>query len=268
MKPEPVTQEVAAAPDKPASAKSRNNIKGNSSADVSVSGNSIGNSAGSTGNDKDFGVSADPPAAHSAMPAGQNDPVSLATGAVNAVPAPAGTLDKDSTSVSPVKAGGASITGAAAMPDADDAVPPLNESRVVNVAQMGGDQGHSQVRIAMQSDQLGQVELHATVRGQQVGAAITVEKKEAHAAMAAEMPSLQQALEDRQLRVGEVVLMQGAMHSTTGDAGNAAAEQQRRGQAGTTYQQLENETMYEAGGGTSFESSGIFDDSGRLSVRA
>jgi hypothetical protein len=82
------------------------------------------------------------------------------------------------------------------------------------------------------------------------------------------MPSLQQALEARQLRVGEVVLMQGAMHSTAGDAGNTAAEQQRRGQAGTTYQQAGNETTYEAGAGTNLEGSGIFDDFGGLSVRA
>jgi len=65
-----------------------------------------------------------------------------------------------------------------------------------------------------------------------------------------------------------VVLVQGAIHSTAGDAGNAAAEQQRRGQAGSTYQQAENETTYEAGVGANFEGSGIFDDSGRLSVRA
>jgi flagellar hook-length control protein FliK len=227
-----------------------------------------GSSAGSVGEGKDSGVGTDPNAVHGAITAAQNDPGNLAANVANAVPAPVSMAGKDSTNAMAVKAGDGSSNGAPAAPDADDAAPPPNESRVVNVAQLAGDQGHSQVRIAMQADQLGQVELRATLHGQQVGAAITVEKKEAHAAMAAEMPSLQQALEERQLRVGEVTLMQGALHSTAGDAGNAAAEQQRRGQAGTSYQQVENETMVEVGMMTIFDSSGIFDESGRLSVRA
>jgi hypothetical protein len=267
VKPELVMPEVGQTPDKPGSAKGGSNVKGNSSVDAGSSGNSSG-SAGAVGNGKDSGVSADPNAAHSGMPAVQNDPVNLAASTGNAVPAPNGIVARDPGSLTPGKTSDASNSGAAAAPDADDMAPQPNESRVVNVAQLTGSESHSQVRIAMQADQLGQVELHATVHGQLVGAAITVEKKEAHAAMAAEMPSLQQALETRQFRVGEVVLMQSVMHSTAGDAGNAATEQQRRGQAGPTYQQVENETTYEAGGGTIFEGSGIFDESGRLSVRA
>jgi hypothetical protein len=266
VKPEPVTPEVAEALEKPGTAKAGSNIKGNSSADENGNGNS--GSAGSVGDSKDSEAGAASNAVHGAMSAGQNDPSNLAAGTANAVAVPVAISGKDSANAMPVKAGDASNNAAPAAPDADDAAPSPNESHRVNMAQLAGDQGHSQVRIAMQADQLGQVELHATVHGQLVGAAITVEKKEAHAAMAAEMPSLQQALEDRQLRVGEVVLMQGALHSTAGDAGNAAAEQQRRGQAGTTYQQVENETMYEASAGTIFEGNGIFDDSGRLSVRA
>jgi Flagellar hook-length control protein FliK len=268
VKAEPVVPEAAQPADKPGSAKSGSTSKGNSSGDANSSGNSSGSSAAGPGNGKDSSVIVDPNAAHNVMPAGQSDPVNLTTGAANAVPAPGPTTGRDSGSAVAAKAGDASNNGAPAVADADDMAAQPNESRVVNVAQLTGSESHSQVRIAMQADQLGQVELHATVHGQLVGAAITVEKKEAHAAMAAEMPSLQQALEQRQLRVGEVVFMQGAMHSTAGDTGNAATEQQRRGQAGTTYQQVENATMHETGGGTSLEASGIFDDSGRLSVRA
>jgi hypothetical protein len=268
VKAEPVVPEAAQPADKPGSAKGGSTIKGNSSGDANSSGNSSGSSAAGPGNGKDSSVIVDPNAAHNVMPAGQSDPVNLTTGAANAVPAPGPTTGRDSGSAVAAKAGDASNNGAPAAADADDLAAQPNESRVVNVAQLTGSESHSQVRIAMQADQLGQVELHATVHGQLVGAAITVEKKEAHAAMAAEMPSLQQALEQRQLRVGEVVFMQGAMHSTAGDTGNAATEQQRRGQAGTTYQQVENATTHETGGGTSLEASGIFDDSGRLSVRA
>jgi len=267
VKAEAVTPEVAQAPANPGSVKSESNVRGNSSLEESSSGNSSG-SAGAAANGKDSAAGGDSNGVHGVIPAGQNVPLNLAAGAANAVAAQSGTIGKDSESAMPAKAGDASNNAAPTTADADDAAQQPTESRVVNVAQLAGDQGHSQVRIAMQTDQLGQVELHATVHGEQVGAAITVEKKEAHAAMAAEMPSLQQALQDQQLRMGEVVLVQGAIHSTAGDAGNAAAEQQRRGQAGSTYQQAENETTYEAGVGANFEGSGIFDDSGRLSVRA
>ncbi|HET7108470.1 MAG TPA: flagellar hook-length control protein FliK [Candidatus Acidoferrum sp.] len=263
---EPAIPEVAETPEKRGGAKNGISIKGNSNAEDGA--NEDGNFEASGTTAKDFGLSMEPNAVHGATPTGLSDPSNPGANAAMAVPAPNATVGKDSASAMPGKAGTAPNNTAPAAPDADDAVPQPNESRVVNVAQLAGDPGHSQVRIAMQADQLGQVEVHATVRGQQVGAAITVEKKEAHAALAAEMPSLQQSLEERQFRVGEVVLMQGAMHSTAGDAGNAAAEQQRRGQAGTTYQQVESETQYETGLGAIFESNGIFDDSGRLSVRA
>jgi flagellar hook-length control protein FliK len=200
----------------------------------------------------------------------QNDPANPSTIAVSTSPAIAVTAASKDAPMANKASGQSPQDLASSTLDPDDSHPQSIESKVVNVAQLSGNDAHSEVRIAMQADQLGQVELHATVNGQQVGAAITVEKKEAHAAMAVELPSLQQALEERQLRVSEVVLTQSTLHSTAGDAGNPgnALAEQRRNQAGMQYQQHETESQYGTTPGAILESPGIFDNSGRLSVRA
>jgi hypothetical protein len=140
-------------------------------------------------------------------------------------------------------------------------------SRIINSAQLGGNSTHSEMHIAMQADKLGAVELHARVTGEQVGAAITVEKKEAHAALAVELPTLQQALAEKSLRVGNVVLMQGALHSTAGGAGDLTGRQPRS-QPGTFYSQQQAESSLPSVLAAAPEPSGIFDDRGRLNVHA
>ena len=131
---------------------------------------------------------------------------------------------------------------------------------------------HSEMRIAMDTDKLGPVELRARIVGDQVGAAIMVEKRDAHAALAVELPALQQALSDKQLRVDQVTLLHGSLHSTSGDAGAAGREQEQRqtpsggatpwsgGTPGS--RSLIQGSFYGA------ESAGIFDSQGRLSVHA
>jgi hypothetical protein len=137
----------------------------------------------------------------------------------------------------------------------------------INNAQLGGTDAHSEMHIAMQTDKLGTVELHARVTGEQVGAAIMVEKREAHAALAVELPSLQQALSDKSLRVQSVVLLQAAMHSTAQGAGDHA-QHQPRSQPGTAYRQVQEAAAFPPVFAAAAEPSGIFDDRGRLSVLA
>jgi len=169
----------------------------------------------------------------------------------------------------------ATDSSSAAPQDAEAPRLPALDSRAVNAAQLTGNDAHSEVRIAMQADQLGQVQLHATLNGQQVGAAITVEKKEAHAAMALELPSLQQALEEHHLRVNEVVLTQGALHSFSGNAGNPgnpghsgnAPAGQGRGNAAMQYRQGPGNSAYRVAPPHVLESTAMFDNYGRLSVR-
>lgn len=148
-----------------------------------------------------------------------------------------------------------------------DAVP----SPTVSDAQISQNSNHSEMRIAMQTDKLGAVELHARVSGDEVGAAITVEKRDAHAALAVELPSLQQALSDKQFRVDQITLLHGSLHSTRGDGGGQAQAQQ--GDRGTHRVQVAQSFLRDHSGAfISFqpvtENRDIFDSQGRLSVQA
>ncbi len=112
-------------------------------------------------------------------------------------------------------------------------------TRSVSDAQLAQSATHSEMRISMQSDKFGPIELHARVTGDEVGAAITVEKRDAHAALAAELPALHQALGEKQLRVEQVTLEQSSTHFLAGDSGAGSASHQQarstpqRGNAGS-----------------------------------
>jgi flagellar hook-length control protein FliK len=140
-------------------------------------------------------------------------------------------------------------------------------SRLVNNAQLVQAAGHSEMRIAMDSDKLGAVELRARMIGDVVGAAITVEKREAHAILAVELPALQQALSDKQLRIEQVTLLHGSFSATTGDAGASARQEERSAPQATM-------TPWSANGAgapsifTNAEQLNVFNAQGRLSVHA
>ena len=141
----------------------------------------------------------------------------------------------------------------------------------VSDAQFSQNSNHSEMRIAMQTDNLGAVELHARVSGDVIGAAITVEKRDAHAALAVELPALQQALSDKQFRVDQITLLHSSLHSTTGDGSGQSQAQQ--GDRGTHRAQAAQSFLrHNSGAFISFqavtENRGIFDSQGRLSVQA
>jgi hypothetical protein len=157
--------------------------------------------------------------------------------------------------------------GVPAQPTLPGDVPAWSASRSVNDAQLTQSASHSDMRIAMQTDQLGTIELHARVAGDQLGAAITVERHEVHSLLAAELPALQQALSEKQLRVDQLSLLQGSLHSTAGDSG-APHQQQERAPCGQptgipfVVAPFTTTTVGNSDQGL------MFDSSGRLSVRA
>lgn len=140
-------------------------------------------------------------------------------------------------------------------------------SHFVNSAKLVDAAGHSEMRIAMDTDKLGAVELRARMVGDVVGAAITVEKRDTHAVLALELPALQQALSDKQLRIEQVTLLHGSLSSTMGDA-SASTKQDER----STAHAASRPWAADAGSISSMfgrsEPSGIFDSHGRLSVHA
>lgn len=145
----------------------------------------------------------------------------------------------------------------------------------VSDAQFSNLNGQSEMRIAMQNDKLGAIELHARVTGDELGAAITVEKHDAHAALAIELPALQQSLSEKQLRVTQVALTQGSLSSTIGDAG-AHSQQNQRGtpQSAQSPQSTQSNSFWNDARTLStaawfvHEQVGVFNAQGRLSVQA
>jgi len=148
--------------------------------------------------------------------------------------------------------------------------PDTTGGRFVNDAELTNATNQSEMRIALQTDKLGAIELRARVTGDELGAAIIVEKRDAHAALAVELPALQQTLSEKQLRVDQVVLTQGSLHATAGDAGANAQQGQRGG--GQTPRQTPLYANDTAGLQQAAwfvpEAVGIFDSQGRLSVQA
>jgi flagellar hook-length control protein FliK len=148
--------------------------------------------------------------------------------------------------------------------------PPESPSgHFVNDAQLTSAANQSEMRIAMQTNKLGAIEIHTRVSGDQVGAAIIVEKRDAHAALAVELPALQQSLSDKQLRVEQVALSQGSLSSTAGGTG-ANAQHNQRGTAQAPQSSSfwsEARTLSTAAWFVP-EQTGIFNSQGRLSVQA
>lgn len=137
----------------------------------------------------------------------------------------------------------------------------------VTTAQISGNNRQSEIHLALQADQMGAVELHARVTGQQVGAAIVVEKKEAHAALAVELPALQSALNEKNLHVEHIWLTQGFSNGLDGQGADAFRDQERSNPQGTSrFTDTDSVSRHAMAAITDSET--IFDDRGHLSVRA
>jgi flagellar hook-length control protein FliK len=141
----------------------------------------------------------------------------------------------------------------------------------IQSAQITSQIGKSGVRIALQGEQFGAVELHAKVTGDQVSASITADHHETHALLSSDLPALQQILNERQLRVNEIIVLHNSLASSTSSDGGPSAKREA-----TTPQQA-NASSGHGAGGSAIPSSdphgqsgvnGIFDSRGRLSVRA
>lgn len=97
--------------------------------------------------------------------------------------------------------------------------PPLanpHGTPVVNAAHIVDQVGQTEIRIEMQADSLGGVELRARITGDQIGASIAVEHHEAQLALTTELPALHNALAEKNLRVETLSVTQGAFTSLHG----------------------------------------------------
>lgn len=99
---------------------------------------------------------------------------------------------------------------------------PLNPAGgVINTASLLQTQGKTEMRVAMQTETLGPLELHAVLDGGRLGASIAVVNHEAHTLLTNNLPSLQQVLNDQNLRVDHLSVLNAATSSgtSTGNGG-------------------------------------------------
>jgi flagellar hook-length control protein FliK len=94
----------------------------------------------------------------------------------------------------------------------------------VNAAHIVEQAGQTEIRIEMQADSLGGVELRAHIAGDQIGASIAVEHHDAQMALATDLPALHSALTEKNLRVETLSVSQGSFSSLSGDPGQDAGQ--------------------------------------------
>jgi flagellar hook-length control protein FliK len=134
--------------------------------------------------------------------------------------------------------------------------------------------GQSEMNIAMQAEALGAVQVRTHVTGDQVGAAITVERHDAHAFLTSDLPALHQALNDRQLRPENISVSQGSSHTGAGigDGTGRQHPQDRSPQRSFYSGGTPLAAFSGAQDGSMFaditDTRTAFDSSGRLSVQA
>jgi hypothetical protein len=218
-------------------------------------------------------VAADPSALTQAVSVAVTAPKSDPSGAT-AIGAPSNTNTASDASLT----GSTAPHRAAGGPELSEAMQAWNggdnaQTRFVQSARLGGNLRESEMNIAMQTETLGAVELRARVSGDVVGAAIGIERHDAHAMISNDLPSLHEALHDRQLRVGNVTVYQGSLHSgvATGDGGKSSQQRETAPQqpANSFWTSAQSPMSIGAAGfSESSEGNMIFDSNGRLSVRA
>ena len=147
----------------------------------------------------------------------------------------------------------------------DQPLPTLMQS-----AHLTSQIGKSDVKIALQGDQIGMVELHAKVTGDLVSASITVEHHDTHALLSGDLPALHQLLNDRQLRVSEIILLHDSLSAgnSQDDGPPANREDASAQQSSDPSGNVSEASMVTSTSSVRTEATQIFDSRGRLSVRA
>jgi len=147
------------------------------------------------------------------------------------------------------------------------------QTRLVQSAHLSEGAGQSEMSVALQSDSLGAVEVHAKVTGDHLGATIAIERHDAHQMIASDVSSLHDALSDRQFRIDRLTLFEGSLHSGAGANDGGPASQQR--EANPQRLPLPDDSGPATTDSNDFawnadatDQKVIFDSNGRLSVQA
>ena len=144
---------------------------------------------------------------------------------------------------------------------------------VALASHLAGTAGQSEMNIAMQAEALGAVQVRTHVSGDQVQAAITVERRDAHAVLSSDLPALHQALNDRQLRLEGISVSQASFAGGTAISDGTGRQHPQDGtpqhpfSAGSRFAP-DSKAPESLGSTEPSDARTAFDSHGRLSVRA
>jgi len=167
--------------------------------------------------DKGFVQTLDTAAAN---PATSHAPVPDPTAVAAAVPAAVSAEPQSSHfgAQQPAATNGADLHPSESLPAASQG------SAVVNAAHITVQPGQTEIRIEMQAESLGGVELRAHIAGDQIGASISVEHHDAQVALTTDLPALHNALAEKNLRLESFTVSQGSFSSLSGGMGHDAGQ--------------------------------------------
>ena len=144
-------------------------------------------------------------------------------------PAPAGPATADPTPsavapAAPANAGASASIDARPVPLPAAAPSSLNDS--VQASQLYQHVGGAEMHIAMNTDLLGAVDVHAVLRQSTVSATIGVQRADVQSLLSNDLPALQHALAERSLHVEQISVLGGSTGSQT-DSGRQSAPNQQ-----------------------------------------
>lgn len=160
------------------------------------------------------------PSATAATQGGAFAAVSNATqAAANGFPA---ALSQSAATGSAPSHASAPAQGSASQPTAGEKIAMAMETPVslpqttVSAASLLQSQARSEMRVAVQTESMGAVQLHAVLESGKLGASISVVSHEAHTLLNNELPALQQVLTDQNLRIDHLSVINAPMSSGAG----------------------------------------------------
>lgn len=142
-------------------------------------------------------------------------------------PAPAGPAAAEATTLAGTPSGNASVA-IAGRPTPLPATAPSSLNDVVQASQLYQHVGGAEMHIAMSTDLLGSVDVHAVVRQSTISATIGVQRPDVQSLLSNDLPALQHALAERSLHVEQISVLSGSTGNQM-DLGRQASQNQQNG---------------------------------------
>jgi trimeric autotransporter adhesin len=169
---------------------------------------------------------------------------------------------------------GGSPAATASQPGAPDKIATAMENAVdtaggvINSASLVQSQGKTEMHVAMQTDTLGALQLHAVLDNGQLGASIQVVSHDAHTVLTNDLPALQQVLKEQNLRIDHLAVINSPMTSGAGARDGRSFQSEDFNQSGNQNSRWLSNSPALAMPNSSAEALPLEDRVGRLSVRA